>query len=71
MWNGTAKVFAHARLYEGSDCTTSDLDGIGAESITYISPSRNAQIPLYVHNDAEGGDYATVNLSLTNYATVI
>ena len=58
------KVTAKAILYEGDDCNTTDRDGETKSIVTIIGSGQTASIPLNVLNQQEGGDSASVNLSL-------
>lgn len=58
--NGTAKL----RLYEGSDCNTTDLDGVSEEFFFSMFPKQITSLKIPVKNVAEGGDYAVATLKL-------
>jgi hypothetical protein len=62
---GTVTVKVSAQLYEGTDCSSRDLDGTASMSFT-IAPGQTVGKTLNVFNQDEGGDYGTVHLVLKN-----
>ncbi len=73
----TARTFLHspgwiladvdARLYEGIDCDTGDLDGRRRYQV-WIVPHGAATLNFRVRNTDEGGDYADFRFTIRNRA---
>jgi hypothetical protein len=58
-------IKVNAFLYEGTSCNTTDLDG--TKSMSFWIPANTSRgQAMTVHNDDEGGDYATITLKMTN-----
>ena len=66
VYPGWVWVTVTARLYEGTSCSTTDLDGTRTASF-WIPPGGQHTQNMSVLNDDEGGDYATILLNMTNY----
>jgi hypothetical protein len=63
---GTIRVYRFGRLYEGSNCSTNDLDGWVSLEYLYIGPNKTHTGSYRVKNENEGGDRATVSYTITN-----
>lgn len=62
---GNAQVHCDLKLYEGTDEYSDDLDG-EREFVLYVPAGRVVNHFVRVNNDDEGGDYATVSMSVSN-----
>lgn len=62
---GNVMVDAHARLYEGTSESTGDLDG-QRDFVAYVPAGVIVNHFVRVNNDDEGGDFATIQMSITN-----
>lgn len=58
--NGTVKLF------EGTSCTTSDLDGSQTVNFT-VNAGQTVTQNIHVQNDDEGGDFVDVVLTVSNF----
>lgn len=67
IYRSWVRVTVTARLYEGTSCSTTDLDGSKSMSF-WIPPSTN-DVPhsMDVNNTDEGGDHAHIQLYMTNF----
>ena len=61
--NGDVMVDGVAKLYEGTSEDTSNLDGVRHFNVV-VPKDRAASQHVKVRNDNEGGDKASINLSL-------
>ena len=57
-----------ARLYEGTSCSTSDLDGRRTMS-RWIARGTSSNFSFRVSNTAEGGDYIDFNFNVRNHTS--
>jgi hypothetical protein len=64
------RVSGTAYLYEGASCTSNDLDGQKSFNFQFSPNVTHRPSPIEVENQAEGGDSARIQLSLTNVGTV-
>lgn len=61
----TATVYA--RLYEGTSCSTSDLDGSRSAGTFTIPANTTISVPTFrVKNTQEGGDWADLTVTIRN-----
>lgn len=59
------------RLYEGSSCGTTDLDGTLNPAGFWVGPNQIVSRPsVRINNTAEGGDRADITVSVRNTTTV-
>jgi hypothetical protein len=59
------------RLYEGTGCGTTDLDGTLSPGGFWVGPNQIVTRPsVRIHNTAEGGDRADITVSIRNTTTV-
>jgi hypothetical protein len=65
VYKDWVRVTITARLFEGTSCSTNDLDGTSSTSF-WIAPGGRATQTMYVLNDDEGGDYASILMNMTN-----
>jgi hypothetical protein len=65
VYKDWVRVTITARLFEGTSCSTNDLDGTRSASF-WIAPGGSATQTMYVLNDDEGGDYASIVMNMTN-----
>lgn len=74
--NGVAKIWVSMELYEGTSCSSNDLDGrsigvqrngtaVGAPFMV-VRPGQTVSKTLRVNNTAEGGDYGRITYTFTN-----
>jgi hypothetical protein len=57
-----------ARLYEGTSCSTSDLDGRRTMS-RWIAAGQSSKFSFRVNNTDEGGDYIDFNFNVRNHTS--
>ncbi len=57
-----------ARLYEGTSCTTGDLDGRRTTG-AWIAKGQIKNFTFRVNNTDEGGDYIDFNFNVSNYTS--
>jgi hypothetical protein len=58
-------VTVNARLYEGTSCNTTDLDGTNTMSF-WVGPWDSVTHSMAVENQDEGGDRAHIRFNMTN-----
>jgi hypothetical protein len=62
---GNAMINGEVKLYEGTSESTGDLDGVRQFQL-YIPAGATINHFVRVNNDDEGGDFATIALTVTN-----
>jgi hypothetical protein len=62
---GNAMINGDLKLYEGTSESTGDLDGVRQFQL-YIPAGATINHFVRVNNDNEGGDFATIALTVTN-----
>jgi hypothetical protein len=62
---GNAIINGEVKLYEGTSESTGDLDGV-REFQLYCPAGASLNHFVRVNNDDEGGDFATININITN-----
>jgi|LakMenEpi03Aug12_release.lakeMendotaPanAssembly.Ray.scaffolds.fasta_scaffold325851_2 hypothetical protein len=62
---GNAVLDGEVKLYEGTSESTGDLDGVRQFQL-YCPIGKTINYFVRVNNDDEGGDYATIRLTVTN-----
>jgi hypothetical protein len=65
VYKDWVRVTLTARLYEGTSCSTNDLDGTSSTSF-WIPPGGHTTQTMNVVNSDEGGDYASIKMNMTN-----
>jgi hypothetical protein len=59
------------RLYEGTGCGTTDLDGALNPSGFWVGPNAIVSLArVRIHNTSEGGDWADITVSVRNTTTL-
>lgn len=74
--NGVARIWVSVELYEGTSCSSNDLDGssIGvrrngtaaATPLLVVAPGETKTASVQVDNTAEGGDYGKITYTFSN-----
>lgn len=62
---GNAMIDGEVKLFEGTSESTGDLDGVRQFQL-YIPANASINHFVRVNNDDEGGDFATININITN-----
>lgn len=63
---GWIQVDPLIRLFEGTSCSTGDLDGTVNPAIFWVGPNSSVTQTFRVNNTAEGGDRADVTYNVVN-----
>jgi len=62
---GTVKVDCDAKLFEGTSESTDDLDGRASGSVT-VRVNKTKDLIIGVNNTDDGGDWASIKLTISN-----
>jgi hypothetical protein len=70
IYTDWVRVTVTARLYEGTSCSTIDLDGSKSMSFWIAPGATNVQKQMDVYNTDEGGDHAFIRFYMDNMGAV-